>query len=191
MLIAGLLTALLVAPAAGAPPSDPVPLRDAATAAGASWPLADVWIHIDKSDRSLVLYSGKTAVKRYRAGLGDPVGDKTRQGDRKTPEGTFRVVTRNPRSRFHLFLGLGYPTAEDAERGLAAGLVTQAQATRIQEADAARRQPPWNTALGGAIGIHGEGGSSDWTLGCIAVENAEIEELWSVVPMGTRVVVAP
>ncbi|MEC8425185.1 MAG: L,D-transpeptidase, partial [Myxococcota bacterium] len=96
-----------------------------------------------------------------------------------------------PRSRFHLFLGLGYPTAEDAERGLAAGLVTQAQATRIQEADAARRQPPWNTALGGAIGIHGEGGSSDWTLGCIAVENAEIEELWSVVPMGTRVVVAP
>ena len=56
-----------------------------------------------------------------------------------------------------------------------------------REAEAAGRAPPWNTPLGGAIGIHGGGGSSDWTLGCVAVENAEIEELWDVVRLGTNV----
>lgn len=191
MLLAGLLTTLLGACAQAAPPSDPAALQEAATAAGVAWPLQDVWVHIDKSDHQLVLYSGEVAVKRYRAGFGDPVGDKVQQGDRKTPEGTFRVVTRNPQSRFHLFLGLSYPSAEDAARGLEAGLVTKSQAARIKEADAAKRQPPWNTPLGGAIGIHGEGGSSDWTLGCIAVDNDEIEELWGVVKMGTKVVVVP
>lgn len=185
------LTTALAAPALSAPPTDPVPLEAAARDAGVAWPLEGVWLHIDKSERSLVLHAGETPVKRYRAGLGDPAGDKAREGDRKTPEGTFRVVTRNPRSRFHLFLGLSYPSAEDAARGLAEGLVTAAEAARIREADAAGRQPPWNTALGGAVGIHGEGGSTDWTLGCIAVENPEIEELWSVVPMGTRVVIVP
>lgn len=191
MLLAGLLTTLLGACAHAAPASDPAALEAAAQAAGVGWPLRDVWVHIDKSDHQLVLYSGETAVKRYRAGLGDPVGDKVRQGDRKTPEGTFRVVTRNPQSRFHLFLGLSYPSPEDAARGLEAGLVTKTQAARIREAEAAKRQPPWNTPLGGAIGIHGEGGSSDWTLGCVAVDNDEIEELWAVVPMGTKVVVVP
>ena len=186
-----LLTAALATPAMATPPSDAVSLEGAARTAGVAWPLEAVWLQLDKSDRSLVLHSGDTPVKRYRAGLGDPEGDKAREGDRKTPEGTFRVVTRNPRSRFHLFLGLSYPSAEDATRGLAAGLVTPAEAARIREADAAGRQPPWNTALGGAVGIHGEGGSSDWTLGCIAVENTEIEELWSVVTMGTKVVVVP
>lgn len=186
-----ILFTLLGAAALAAPPSDPTPLQVSAAQAGVDWPMPDVWVHVDKSDRQLVLYSGTTAVKRYRTGLGDPVGDKSREGDRKTPEGTFRVVTRNPASRFHLFLGLSYPSTEDANRGREAGLVSASQAARIREADDAGRQPPWNTPLGGAIGIHGEGGSSDWTLGCIAVENDEIEELWSVVPMGTRVVIVP
>jgi murein L,D-transpeptidase YafK len=191
MLLAGLLTTLLGACAQAAPPSDAAALQEAAVSAGVGWPLVDVWVHIDKSEHQLVLYSGNKPVKRYRAGFGDPVGDKVQQGDRKTPEGTFRVVTRNPKSRFHLFLGLSYPSAEDAARGLEAGLVTSSQAARIREADKAKRQPPWNTTLGGAIGIHGEGGSSDWTLGCVAVDNDEIEELWGVVPMGTKVVVVP
>lgn len=192
---AGLLLALAVPLAPGtagaAPPSDAGTLQAAATQAGVAWPLTEVWVHIDKSDHQLVLYSGPTAVKRYRAGLGDPNGDKGQQGDRKTPEGTFRVVTRNAQSRFHLFIGLSYPTAEDADRGLAAGLISAATAARIREAEAAGRQPPWNTPLGGAIGIHGEGGAADWTLGCVAVENDEIEELWGAVPMGTRVVIVP
>lgn len=191
MLLTGLFTTLLGACAHATPPSDPTTLQAAAAAAGVGWPLQGVWVHVDKSDHRLVLYSGDTAVKRYRAGFGDPAGDKVQQGDRKTPEGTFRIVTRNPRSRFHLFLGLSYPSAEDAARGLEAGLVSTREAARIREADKAKRQPPWDTTLGGAIGIHGEGGSSDWTLGCIAVENHEIEELWGVLPMGAKVVVVP
>lgn len=186
-----MLALLLALACQAAPPSDPVALEDAAKQAGVAWPLRDVWVHIDKSDHQLTLHSGETVVKRYRAGFGDPAGDKTQQGDRKTPEGTFRVVTRNPKSRFHLFLGLSYPMAEDAERGLDAGLISAHQARLIKEAEAAGRQPPWNTPLGGAIGIHGEGGDSDWTLGCIAVDNDEIEELWGVVKMGTKVVVVP
>jgi murein L,D-transpeptidase YafK len=184
-----MLTLLLAA--ALAAPSDPVDLQAAAKAAGVAWPLKDVWVHIDKSEHQLTLHSGDVAVKRYRAGFGDPTGDKVKQGDRKTPEGTFRVVTRNSQSMFHLFLGLSYPMAEDADRGLEAGLINAREAKAIREAEAAKRQPPWNTALGGAIGIHGEGGSNDWTLGCVAVENDEIEELWGVVKMGTRVVVVP
>jgi len=191
MLLTGLFTTMLGTCAHATPPSEPTTLQSAAAAAGVSWPLQRAWVHIDKSDHQLVLYSGDTPIKRYRAGFGDPAGDKVQQGDRKTPEGTFRVVTRNPRSRFHLFLGLSYPSAEDAARGLEAGLVSTREAARIREADEAKRQPPWDTTLGGAIGIHGEGGSSDWTLGCIAVENNEIEELWGVLPMGSKVVVVP
>jgi murein L,D-transpeptidase YafK len=183
-----LLASALAAPLAA---SDPLPLQEAALAAEAGWPLQRVWIHIDKSDHVLTLHAGDVAVKRYQTGLGDPAGDKVQQGDRKTPEGTFRVVTRNPQSRFHLFLGLSYPMTEDAKRGQEDGLISEAQARRIREADAARRQPPWNTTLGGAIGIHGNGGSSDWTLGCIAVDDDEIEELWGVVKMGTKVVIEP
>ena len=97
------------------------------------------------------------------------------------------MVTRNPKSNFHLFLGISYPDPEDAARGLEAGLISQAQHDQIVAAAESRKKPPWSTTLGGAIGIHGGGGSADWTLGCIAVEDAEIEELWAVTRMGTKV----
>lgn len=145
---------------------------------------------VDKSERTLTVQKGGADVRTYRVGLApgiDSNNDKVRQGDLATPEGEFRVVTRYDQSRFHLFLGLSYPTAEDADRGLRQGLITAAQAQAIREAEAAGRAPPWNTPLGGAIGIHGGGGSGDWTLGCVAVENAEIEELWDVVRLGTKV----
>ncbi len=165
------------------------PIRDGADAAALVWPPPDVWLLVDKSDRRLVVYSGATAFAEVVVGLGDPVGDKVRQGDRKTPTGTFRVVTRNDRSSFHLFLGLSYPDADDAARGLADGLVSTGQAEAIREADTAGRVPPWNTALGGAIGLHGGGGGADWTLGCVAMDDASSEALWGIAPMGTRVVI--
>lgn len=147
-------------------------------------------LHIDKSDRRLTVKKGGKDLVHYSVGLApgaDPTKDKVRQGDLATPEGDFTVVTRNDKSSYHLFLGISYPTAEDADRGLRAGLVSEAQARLIREADAAGRVPPWNTTLGGAIGIHGGGGSNDWTLGCIAVENDEIEALWDIAPHGTKV----
>lgn len=168
--------------------TQPTPtLREVAVDVG--WPPPQLWLSIDKSERRLAVWSGNTELKRYRVGLGDPSGDKVRQGDKKTPVGTFTVVTRNEQSNFHLFLGISYPDAADADRAEAAGLVTAAQARAIREADAGDVLPPWNTRLGGAIGIHGGGSTSDWTLGCIAVTNEEIEELWEVVRHGTRVVI--
>lgn len=180
------------APPTEDPPAvEPVTLRDAVDAAGLPWPPPELTIRVEKAARRLTVHSGDRALVTWPVALGGPNADKVRQGDRATPEGTFRVVTRNDRSQFHLFLGLSYPNAEDADRGVADGTITATQAARIREADAAGRVPPWNTALGGAIGIHGGGAGADWTLGCIAVENPQIEELWEVAPMGTKVVIGP
>lgn len=194
------------APAAAAPPveeaapppepapilaSDPHTLREGAAAAGLPWPPPDLRLTLEKGARALTALSGDQALKRYRVGLGDPEGDKERQGDRRTPEGELRIVTRNTKSQFHKFLGISYPNAEDARRGVKAGLISESTATSILAADAARRVPPWNTALGGAVGIHGGGGQVDWTLGCVAVTDDEIDELFEVVKIGTRLSVSP
>lgn len=125
-------------------------------------------------------------------GLGpDPAGTKLQQGDGRTPEGEYYVCTRLERSRFHRFLGLSYPGIADARRGYREGLLTGAERDRIVAAQVKRQQPSWNTRLGGAVGIHGNGSSSDWTAGCIAVEDREIEELFAVLPLGTPVTVLP
>jgi len=147
-------------------------------------------IIIDKEARRLFLYSGSDLVKIYPISLGlDPVGDKERQGDRRTPEGKFYVCNKNPKSKYYLSLGISYPNIEDAERGLKQGLITQQQYRAIIQAIKAGRKPPWNTALGGAICIHGGGIPWDWTYGCIAMRNSDIEELFRVTPMGTPVVI--
>lgn len=183
-----LLALIACAAEGGAPQPDTLPLRDLAAERGLDWPLTGVKLVVDKSDRRMWLYSGETEVKVYRVALGGaPEGDKVRQGDQRTPVGAFRVVTRNDRSLYHLFLGLSYPDAADADRGLRDGLITETQARDLREADDSRGKPRWDTALGGAIGVHGNGGAYDWTLGCIAVEDAEIEEIWEVAPHGTVV----
>ena len=116
-----------------------------------------------------------------------PEGDKVRQGDGRTPEGEFYVCLKNDRSNFYLSLGLNYPSAEDAERGLRDKLITRAERNRIVRAIENKQRPPWDTALGGEIFIHGGGTESDWTWGCIALANPDVRELFDSVPMGTSV----
>lgn len=134
-------------------------------------------IVINKSDRQLTVFAQGEAIKTYRIALGfAPEGDKAREGDGKTPEGTFRINRRNNQSKYHLSLGIDYPQPDDMERARRAGV-----------------------SPGGDIFIHGQPNSlpdnmmvpGDWTAGCIAVTNAEIRELWDHVPMGTEVVVIP
>lgn len=145
-------------------------------------------IVISKSQRTLRLLLGGEEVLRTKVGLGGhPIGPKEREGDSRTPEGTYFVCTRNDRSRFHLFLGLSYPGPADAERGLRDGLITKAEHDRI----VGSRAPVWNTKLGGEVGIHGSGAHRDWTAGCIAVENDDIELLWGFCPIGTPVRIEP
>ena len=136
-------------------------------------------ILILKSERKLTLYREGRPLKTYRVALGgSPEGDKHCQGDQRTPEGTYRIDLKNQQSRFHLSLRVSYPDAAD-------------------RAEARRR----GCSPGGDIFIHGLGKSfahlgklhraTDWTLGCVAVTNEEIEEIWKSVEVGTKVEIRP
>jgi len=155
-------------------------------------PLKAPRILVKKAERKLFLFSDDKLVRTYSVGLGlSPVGDKVRQGDRRTPEGDFYVFTKNDKSAFYLSLGISYPNAAHAERGLRDGLITKAQYAAIREALKAGVGPPQNTALGGDIYIHGNGASSDWTWGCVALEDKDIRELFNAIPVGTPVRIVP
>ena len=173
------------------PESTPVPVLGRT---GGKLPevLIDPRIVVEKSRRTLTVFSDEHPVKTYRIALGLlPTGAKQREGDLKTPEGTFYICSKNAESRFHLSLGLSYPNRDDAERGLAAGLITKRERRTIVEAIAHYRKPPWNTKLGGEIMIHGGGVGRDWTTGCIALDDSDIDEFFSRVPLGTRVDIRP
>jgi hypothetical protein len=155
-------------------------------------PLAGPRVVVEKGARRLRLYAGGELVRVRRVALGfEPSGDKVKQGDGRTPEGEFYVCMKNEKSKFYLSLGLNYPNEEDAGRGLRDGLITKATADAIVRANRAGRCPAWNTALGGEIFIHGGGTASDWTFGCVALENAEIKELFDTLPTGTPVRIDP
>ncbi|HWX53191.1 MAG TPA: L,D-transpeptidase family protein [Verrucomicrobiae bacterium] len=141
-------------------------------------PVAD-HIIVLKSERIMRLYSHDKLVREYHVALGKaPVGAKHKRGDFKTPEGSYIIDLKNPHSQFHLSLHVSYPDAKDRER--------------------ARRQ---GVDPGGAIMIHGLPAQyawlgalhrqHDWTYGCIAVTNPEIEEIWSLVPVGTKIEIRP
>jgi murein L,D-transpeptidase YafK len=157
-----------------------------------SLPLVEPKIVVAKSKRRLTLYADGKAVRVYRVGLGfNPVGDKEKQGDGRTPEGEFYVCVKNASSSYYLSLGLSYPGKPHAQRGLQSGLVTRAQYDGIISALERRARPPWSTGLGGEIFIHGHGSSSDWTLGCVALDNRDMKELFDAVPKGTSVLIEP
>lgn len=135
------------------------------------------FVLVDKSDRTLTLYRGEEVLKTYRGiAFGDaPQGHKQFEGDERTPEGRYTIDTRNPDSAYHLSLRISYPNA--ADRAIA---------------EAQGRDP------GGDIFIHGQPNNSplprlpgDWTDGCIAVSDAEMDELWGAVADGTPIEIRP
>ncbi len=152
----------------------------------------NVEIIIRKGDRMLEVFDGGRKVKSYRIALGFAAcGDKEVEGDGKTPEGEFHIFTKNEKSKFHLSLGLSYPNAEDAQRGLATELIDRAEHDAILEAAAGAKMPPQRTKLGGEIYIHGGGDDGDWTEGCIALKNEDIEELFQIAQAGMSVMIMP
>jgi len=147
-------------------------------------------IIVKKSRRILELYSNANLVRRYPIGLGfNPVDDKAKEGDGCTPEGDFYICIKNPNSRFYKSLGLSYPNIEDAQRGLKDGLISKEKSLAIKKLIKNKRKPLWKTKLGGEIFIHGNGAGSDWTLGCIALEDAHIKELFDVMNVGIPVTI--
>jgi len=189
----------LLLPHAAFAAATPLALQDAtmritavAKAKKHPFPLAQPSIVIHKKDRVLELFDGKEVVKTYSVALGtNPEGPKTQEGDRRTPEGRYYICWRNDASQFHLFLGLSYPNAADAEAGRKAGLIDAATAKGIAAAQAAKEKPDWYSKLGGAVGVHGGGTGSDWTWGCIALSDEDIDELWTACPVGTPVEIVP
>jgi murein L,D-transpeptidase YafK len=150
-------------------------------------------IVVSKSQRSLTAYAADGQVLQvFPAVVGrQPVGAKEREGDERTPEGEYYVCVKNPRSRFHLSLGLSYPSPADAARGLMNGVISAADYRDIAEAHAAREVPPWKTSLGGEIFIHGGMDERVDTAGCVAVSDCAIEELFPQVALGTPVLIEP
>ena len=119
------------------------------------------------------------------------MGPKEKQGDYKTPEGEYYICSKNDHSQFYLSLGISYPNSSNAEQGLKTGLLSKSQYQQIQSAITHKRKPPMNTRLGGDIMIHGFGTARDWTWGCIAMENADVKELFDMIPVGTLVTIYP
>jgi murein L,D-transpeptidase YafK len=154
-----------------------------------------------KSQYSLTLFKGDAPVKTYWAvfGKGYGEGDKERSGDKRTPEGDFYICSMNHSKRFYKFLGLSYPGIKHAQQGLQRGIITPREYGEIESANRELRQPTWDSRLGGAIGIHGRmledpsvwAMRQNWTDGCIALSNTDIDELFSVVSLGTPVTILP
>jgi hypothetical protein len=152
----------------------------------------DNYIVVRKSARNLALCNRGTLVANFEAGLGfAPVGDKEREGDGKTPEGVFYAAQLLPNSQYYKAWLLSYPDKEDAARGLDAGLITQAQKNAIDTAQNNCTVPPQTTQLGSYLEVHGRGGTSDWTLGCIAISDMGVDQLWAVLGLRDTIVVLP
>ena len=145
-------------------------------------------IKVYKRARKLEFWQGEALIKSFKIALGfSPEGNKMRDGDGRTPEGGYYICTKNPRSKFTLFLGISYPNMQDAHRGLTEGLISRAEYEQIKASVENRKRPDWETALGGKIGIHGMGASRDWTAGCVALEDEDIRWLWDQAAIGDAV----
>lgn len=149
-------------------------------------------LRVYKSERRMVLEVDGQPVHTFRIALGGaPIGDKARQGDQRTPEGELYIAWKNAGSSFHRFLGLSYPMPHHAASATERGMISREERRRIDRAARSRGIPPQQTKLGGYVGIHGGGAGLDWTLGCIAVSDEEIELLFEKLRTGDRVVVLP
>jgi murein L,D-transpeptidase YafK len=132
-----------------------------------------------KKERRLELLSRGKLIKTYKVALGsDPIGPKTRQGDHKTPEGSYILDSRNPHSKFYKSLHISYPSARERAQANQGGF-----------------------SPGGDVYVHGLPNGyryigaahllRDWTDGCIAVTDEEMDEIWKAVPDGTQIEIRP
>ena len=136
-------------------------------------------IVVVKTDRTMALIRNGKTLKAYKVALSrEPVGPKEQEGDHRVPEGLYVIDSKNPHSRFHLALHISYPNSADRARAGKLGV-----------------KPGGNIEIHGLGTTYGWVGSLqrqiDWTDGCIAVTNSEIEEIWNLVPVGTPLEIRP
>lgn len=138
-------------------------------------------VYVDKSRYVVMIFYKRRMIRKYMAVFGpNPKMNKQMEGDRNTPEGWFTITRLNPNSKYNKYMELSYPTAEHVENF-----------NRLKD----RGVIPKNARIGGNVGIHGIWKNGDnmielgvgWTDGCVAIRNADMDELYSIVGMGTRV----
>jgi murein L,D-transpeptidase YafK len=161
--------------------------------------LSNVWIRVDKSERTVFVYRGAELLRALPADVSMSDEDKVRRSalgetdHYRMPEGVFFVARRNDASQYYRAFVVSYPGPEHALRGLREGLISPGEYDAIVRADAEGREPPMGTRLGGLIEIHGSGSGrrTAWTRGCVALRNVHMDELWAFVEVGTPVVIEP
>ncbi len=155
---------------------------------------------ISKSSQKLKIMDGEKMVRQFRITYGKGgKGAKRILGDSKTPLGSYKIVNFKRDSKFHYFMQLDYPNLLDAWYGYKNKVITANEFKNITTTIKNDGVPPQNTKLGGYIGIHGLGETTEqklaihseinWTQGCIAMTNEEINDLKKYVAIGTRVII--
>ncbi len=153
---------------------------------------------VDKAARELVVFKDGRRMAAYPVSLGvDPVSDKRKVRDYATPEGLYFISYKKDPSQYHRTLGLSYPNIADAEKALASGVISASEYARIMDAFRRSRPGPCGTGLGCAIAVHGGGifrqfgphRERDWTEGCVALDNADMDRLFAFCRPGDRVVI--
>ncbi len=158
----------------------------------------EIWLLVDTKSLRLYVKRGEKDLAVFdNISIGRRgVTQQKRQGDNKTPVGEFHIGWIKENSRYHRFFGLNYPTIPFVKYGQSAGLIDDQTFRSLLKANFEEVVPPQNTPLGGYIGIHGLGqaderihGLFNWTRGCIALTNEQIDQLSRWVEEGTRVVI--
>ena len=151
-----------------------------------------------RSEHRLVVKKGDVTLQSFNVALGSAgKKEKLKMGDRATPLGEYRISKIRDSDKFHKFIQINYPNMDDAQRALKSKLITKQQYRKILQAHLLGEMPPQNTALGGALGLHGIGNETkekldihqnfDWTQGCIAMRNEEIDRLSRSIAVGTKI----
>jgi murein L,D-transpeptidase YafK len=148
-----------------------------------SGPIGVIYILIDKSDYELSVYDDKGWYATYPVVFGNSsLSDKKMEGDKNTPEGTFRIISKRIHEKWDRFMALDYPTRESIEKF-----------NKWKESG----EIPANARSGGGVGIHGTWPQEDfvvdryknWTMGCISMKRADVEEIYNFSPAGTKVII--
>ncbi len=158
----------------------------------------DVKLLVIRSEHKLVVMKNDVVLNTFKAAFGSGGRKaKLQRGDHTTPKGHYRIKKMRDSERFHLFLQLDYPSVKDAITALDSNIISKAEYNAIIDAHIAGKIPPQDTPLGGSIGIHGIGVETpdrieihqiaDWTQGCIALRNDEVEQLRRYIKIGTEV----
>jgi len=167
-----------------------------ATTASALAEDAEIWLLVDTREMTLTVFQGDSVLRVYdniAIGSGGVTTDK-KKNDEKTPLGAYRIARIAERTPFHRFFGFDYPTAEQALRAVLEGVIDERQYRQIRAAARRGEVPPGDTPLGGYLGIHGIGAGDprihaefNWTNGCIALSNEQIDDMAQWVKIGTPV----